>query len=73
MVAKLVRVQDPASATALEVVAGGRLYQVVVDSDATGKALLARGGLTKRVTIIPLNQVGRAGGADDQSPDARRE
>jgi hypothetical protein len=33
---------------------------VVVDSDATGKALLSRGGLTKRVTIIPLNQA-RAG------------
>ncbi len=28
VVAKLVRVQDPAAATALEVVAGGRLYQV---------------------------------------------
>ncbi|KAI8462562.1 MAG: structural maintenance of chromosomes protein 2 [Monoraphidium minutum] len=57
VVAKLVRVQDPSTAAALEVVAGGRLYQVVVDSDATGKALLARGGLTKRVTIIPLNQI----------------
>jgi hypothetical protein len=31
--------------------------QVVVDSDATAKALLERGQLTKRVTIIPLNQV----------------
>ncbi|KIY95276.1 Structural maintenance of chromosomes protein 2-2 [Monoraphidium neglectum] len=49
VVAKLVRVQDPSTATALEVVAGGRLYQVVVDSDATGKALLSRGGLTKRI------------------------
>lgn len=32
--------------------------QVVVDSDQTAKALLERGQLTKRVTIIPLNQVG---------------
>lgn len=31
--------------------------QVVVDSDQTAKALLERGQLTKRVTIIPLNQV----------------
>jgi hypothetical protein len=31
--------------------------QVVVDSDTTAKALLERGQLTKRVTIIPLNQV----------------
>ena len=58
VVAKLVKVRDPAAAMALEVTAGGRLYQVVVDTDATGKALLERGGLTKRVTIIPLNQVG---------------
>ncbi|GBF88023.1 structural maintenance of chromosomes 2-like [Raphidocelis subcapitata] len=57
VVAKLVRVRDPATATALEVVAGGRLYQVVVDSDATGRALLAKGALQKRVTIIPLNQI----------------
>jgi hypothetical protein len=28
VVAKLVRVKDPAAATALEVAAGGRLYQV---------------------------------------------
>lgn len=31
--------------------------QVVVDSDSTGRVLLSKGGLTKRVTIIPLNQV----------------
>jgi chromosome segregation ATPase len=30
VVAKLVRVKDPATATALEVTAGGRLYQVCV-------------------------------------------
>eukprot|EP00775_Hariotina_reticulata_P003904 gene3904-4158_t len=57
VVAKLVRVKDPASATALEVAAGGRLFQVVVDTDASAKALLERGQLQKRVTIIPLNQV----------------
>jgi hypothetical protein len=31
--------------------------QVVVDSHESAKALLDRGQLTKRVTIIPLNQV----------------
>ncbi len=31
--------------------------QVVVDNDKTAKALLERGALTKRVTIIPLNQI----------------
>lgn len=33
------------------------LPQVVVDSDATAKKIVSNGGLTKRVTIIPLNQV----------------
>ena len=31
--------------------------QVVVDSDATAKALLSNGQLRNRVTIIPLNKV----------------
>ncbi len=61
VVAKLVRVRDPAAATALEVAAGGKLYQVVVDTAETAAALLARGQLRSRVTIIPLNKVsGRA-------------
>ncbi|KAF2226818.1 RecF/RecN/SMC [Elsinoe ampelina] len=43
--------------TALEVCAGGRLYNVVVDSAETGTALLQNGRLRKRVTIIPLNKI----------------
>ncbi len=43
--------------TALEICAGGRLYNVVVDSAATGKQLLENGKLKKRVTIIPLNKI----------------
>ncbi|DBA81803.1 hypothetical protein WJX77_004664 [Trebouxia sp. C0004] len=57
VVAKLVHLQDPATTTALEVAAGGKLYQVVVDSDITAKALLSNGQLRNRVTIIPLNKV----------------
>ena len=56
VVAKLVRVKDPADATALEVAAGGKLYQVVVDTEATAKALLSKGQLRNRVTIVPLNK-----------------
>jgi len=52
-----VNVSDPAHATALEVVAGGKLYQVVVDTVQTGKELLQKGKLKKRVTIIPLDSV----------------
>ncbi|KAK1256080.1 hypothetical protein MKX07_008339 [Trichoderma sp. CBMAI-0711] len=43
--------------TALEICAGGRLYNVVVDSEVTGTQLLQRGKLRKRVTIIPLNKI----------------
>ncbi|KAJ5510116.1 RecF/RecN/SMC [Penicillium expansum] len=48
--------QVPA-ATALEICAGGRLYNVVVDSAETGTQLLQKGKLRKRVTIIPLNKI----------------
>ena len=57
LVARLVTVRDMRAAGALEVCAGGKLYQVVVDSAATGKALLERGKLRRRVTIIPLDKV----------------
>ena len=57
MVAKLIRVKQPEHATALEVVAGGKLFQVVVDEAITGKALLSRGRLPRRVTIIPLDKI----------------
>lgn len=45
------------AALAVEVCAGGRLYNVVVDSAETGTQLLQNGKLRKRVTIIPLNKI----------------
>lgn len=45
------------SATALQVCAGGRLFNVVVDNEVTASQLLERGRLRKRVTIIPLNKI----------------
>ncbi len=65
LVAKLVSVAQPKHATALEVVAGGKLYQVVVDDAATGKEILARGKLQRRVTIIPLDKVQSRGVSSD--------
>lgn len=44
-------------ATALQVCAGGRLYNVVVDNANTASALLERGQLKRRVTIIPLDKI----------------
>jgi structural maintenance of chromosome 2 len=57
VVSKLVRVTDPKYSSALEVAAGGKLYQVIVDNEQTAKQLLSGGQLRNRVTIIPLNKV----------------
>lgn len=57
VVSKLVRVADPKYSSALEVAAGGKLYQVIVDNEKTAKQLLSGGQLRNRVTIIPLNKV----------------
>lgn len=43
--------------TALEIAAGGRLYNVVVDDERVGSQLLDGGRLKKRVTLIPLNKI----------------
>ncbi|TFK71416.1 condensin complex subunit SMC2 [Pluteus cervinus] len=45
------------AATALEIAAGGKLYNVVVEDERVGKDLLQPGKLRKRVTIIPLNKI----------------
>ena len=45
------------SSTALEICAGGKLYNVVVEDEKVGSQLLERGKLRKRVTIIPLNRI----------------
>ncbi|XP_057456951.1 structural maintenance of chromosomes protein 2-1-like [Lotus japonicus] len=57
VVANLIKVKDSSTMTALEVTAGGKLYNVVVDTESTGKQLLQNGGLKRRVTIIPLNKI----------------
>ncbi|KAF6752689.1 nuclear condensin complex protein [Ephemerocybe angulata] len=44
-------------APALEIVAGGRLYNVVVQNEKVGSDLLKNGNLRKRVTLIPLNKI----------------
>jgi len=44
-------------ATALEVVAGGRLFNVVVQNEKVSSDLLKNGKLKKRVTLLPLNKI----------------
>lgn len=57
VVATLVKVKDTAHSTALEVAAGGKLFQVVVDDHITSKALIERGQLRQRATFIPLDKI----------------
>uniref|UniRef100_A0A5B6YPA0 Structural maintenance of chromosomes protein n=1 Tax=Davidia involucrata TaxID=16924 RepID=A0A5B6YPA0_DAVIN len=57
VVAKLIEVKDSSTMIALEVAAGGKLFNIVVDTENTGKQLLQNGGLRRRVTIIPLNKI----------------
>lgn len=67
VVADLITLKDKQFSTAIEVAAGGRLYNVVVADDAAGKDLLEKGRLHRRVTIIPLNKIsGRPIPADKQ-------
>ena len=59
LVAQLFALHDDKAeaGTALEICAGGRLYNVVVDSSNTGTQLLQKGRLVKRVTILPLDKI----------------
>lgn len=41
----------------LQVAAGGKLFNVVVNTEDTGKQLLQKGDLRRRITIIPLNKI----------------
>jgi structural maintenance of chromosome 2 len=71
LVARLVSVNDPKFATALEVCSSGKLYNVVVDEAITGKALLSGGQLKRRVTIIPLDKIQSRRVAHSKAEEAR--
>lgn len=75
VVAQLVHL-DPTSmpyAQGLEVAAGGRLYNLVVEDEKTATALLDKGRLTRRVTIIPLNKIQGKRLSADRVAGAERE
>lgn len=56
-VCRLLAVRDNVYCTALETAAGGKLYNVIVDTEVTSKLILQRGQLQTRTTIIPLNKI----------------
>ncbi|XP_018577903.1 structural maintenance of chromosomes protein 2-like, partial [Anoplophora glabripennis] len=57
VVCRLITCSDSDTCIALETAAGGRLYNVVVDSEVTSKKLLQKGNLQQRTTFIPLNKI----------------
>ena len=57
LVCKLIKINDIKYATSLQIAAGAKLYNVIVDSAQTGKQLLEKGQLKRKVTIIPLNKI----------------
>ena len=56
-VGKLITVKDPETCTALEVVAGAKVRNVVVDTAALGKDLLQSNNGGQRTTFIPLDKI----------------
>ncbi|KAF1745523.1 hypothetical protein MXB_4314, partial [Myxobolus squamalis] len=57
LVSSLFDVMDDKFTIAMESAAGGKLFNVVVDTDDTTKKLIKGGTLKKRVTFIALNRV----------------
>ncbi|XP_019642179.1 PREDICTED: structural maintenance of chromosomes protein 2-like [Branchiostoma belcheri] len=57
LVAQLITVKDVKHAMALEVAAGNKLYNVIVDNEVTGKKIIDKGQLKRRFTIIPLTKI----------------
>ncbi|XP_014226654.1 structural maintenance of chromosomes protein 2 [Trichogramma pretiosum] len=56
-VCKSITIKDKRAAYALEVAAGNRLYNIMVDNEMTGNKILKFGQLQSRVTFVPLNKI----------------
>jgi structural maintenance of chromosome 2 len=72
IVASLVHLRQPDTAMALEVACGAKLFQLVVSDEVTGKEILSKGQLRKRVTIIPLNKIDGSVVSDSSMRNAHR-
>ncbi|XP_069678521.1 structural maintenance of chromosomes protein 2 [Periplaneta americana] len=57
MVCKVFKMRDETTATALEIAGGGKLFNVITDTEVTAKKLLQKGQLQRRTTLIPLNKI----------------
>ncbi|KAI1727452.1 SMC proteins flexible hinge domain-containing protein [Ditylenchus destructor] len=72
VVARLFKMKDAKFATALEVAAGGKLNNIVVDRAETAKDLIQHGKLNKRTTILPLDKIERSSLSIQRLAEARR-
>ncbi|GAW04476.1 condensin complex subunit SMC2 [Lentinula edodes] len=52
-----IRPGESDKATALEITAGTRLYNVVIQDENVGKVLLSQGVVKKRITCLPLSKI----------------
>ncbi|XP_014250224.1 structural maintenance of chromosomes protein 2 [Cimex lectularius] len=57
LLCKLFKVKEERFARALEIAAGGKLYNVVVDNELVSSKLIEKGELTRRTTFAPLNKI----------------
>ena len=72
LVCKLIEVSDGKYTRALEIAAGGKLFNVVVENDVVGQKILERGQLKRRVTILPLNKISSQMASKDSIARAKR-
>jgi structural maintenance of chromosome 2 len=57
MIAELFTMKAKNLSIALEVIAGGKLHQIVVDNERTAALLIEKGKLKKRTTFLPLSKL----------------
>ncbi|KAF6208651.1 hypothetical protein GE061_017109 [Apolygus lucorum] len=57
LLCKLFKVQDSKFNRAVETVAGGKMYNVVVDDEGISAKLIKKGNLRRRTTFAPLNKI----------------
>ncbi|GKB27253.1 structural maintenance of chromosomes protein 2, partial [Tanacetum coccineum] len=57
LVGELTKVKNNSTMTAVEVCAGGKLFNIVVDNENTAQQIIEKRDLRGRVTTIPLNRI----------------
>eukprot|EP01129_Flabellula_baltica_P007646 TRINITY_DN2988_c0_g1_i1.p1 TRINITY_DN2988_c0_g1~~TRINITY_DN2988_c0_g1_i1.p1 ORF type:complete len:1181 (-),score=346.90 TRINITY_DN2988_c0_g1_i1:34-3576(-) len=57
MAANYFDIKDSRYSVALETAAGGKLWNIIVDTDETATLLFKRGDLRRRITFLPLNKL----------------